>query len=324
MSTRLPRRRFLQVTTLAGLGLSTGTVRSALAADAPATRLRVACRDAMLRHTGQADCFAAMKRIGVEGVEVDATDQLALPGLMHPTTKYSIATPEGIARLKADFDAAGLKITAFCMHNQFEARPDFEVDWSTKVAQAAKALGVSAIRIDVVPRKLDRAAFLPFAVDILKKVLSATEATGVAFAIENHGNTTNDPAFLEPLFAGVGSPRLSLTLDTGNFYWFGHPLSRVYQLYEQFAPRVRHTHMKSIGYPADQRETQRPMGWKYGEYTCPIYAGDIDMARVVKILRAAGYANDLCIENESLGKRPPVECIEVLGKEAKLLRDLAG
>ena len=127
----------------------------------------------------------------------------------------------------------------------------------------------------------------------------------MAFAVENHGTTTNDPVFLNALFEKVGSKRLGLTLDTGNFYWFGHPLSKVYELYETFAPRVFHTHCKSIRYPAAEREKQRPMGWKYDQYTCPLGEGDIDFARVAAILHKAGYHNDLCIEDESLYFRKP-------------------
>ena len=112
----------------------------------------------------------------------------------------------------------------------------------------------------------------------------------MAFGIENHGTLTNDPEFLTPLFARVGSPLLGLTLDTGNFYWFGHPLSKVYELYELFAPRVVHTHCKNIGYPESGGRNARAMGWQYDKYTCPIYEGDIDFRRVVKILRAANYA----------------------------------
>ena len=122
------------------------------------------------------------------------------------------------------------------------------------------------------------------------------------------------------MFAGVGSPRLGLTLDTGNFYWFGHPLSKVYQLYEMFAPRVFHTHIKSIGYPAEEREKQREVGWQYGKYHGPIYEGDIDFARVIAILKKAGYTNDLCIENESLGRAKDAPA--VLEKEVALLKKL--
>ena len=87
-----------------------------------------------------------------------------------------------------------------------------------------------------------------------------------------------------------------------------------------FAPSIRHTHCKSIRYPEGEREKRRSMGWEYGKYTCPVYEGDIDCRRLVKILRAAGYANDLCVEDESLGKFPASERREVLAKEIRYLK----
>ncbi len=94
-------------------------------------------------------------------------------------------------------------------------------------------------------------------------------------------------------------------------------------MYEAFTgspPRVYHTHCKSIKYPADQRDVQRPIGWKYGQYACPVYEGDIDTDRVIAILKAGGYDRDLCIEDESLGKRSPAECKTVLAKEIQYLK----
>jgi sugar phosphate isomerase/epimerase len=263
-----------------------------------------------------------MRSIGAEVVEATITENLTLPGLFHPGRKYTAATPAGIEQVTADANAAGCRISALCMSNHFAERPDVEVQWCGKAARAAKALGVRAIRIDVVPQRLARAEFLPLAVKTLKAVIEATEETGVAFAIENHGNTTNDPEFLKPLFDGVGSKRLGLTLDTGNFYWFGHPLSKVYALFEAFAPRVFHTHCKSIKYPEAEREKQRSLGWEYGKYTCPIYEGDIDFRRVLKILVGAGYSGDLCVEDESLGRFPAAERGKILAKEVRYLQDL--
>jgi sugar phosphate isomerase/epimerase len=272
-----------------------------------------------LRHVNEVDCWAAMRAIGAESVEATISEGRSFPRLFHPTRKYSAATPEDLATLQADMQAAGCRITAFSMHNQFDVRPEREIEWTAKAAQAARALGVPAIRIDVVTRKADLPNFLQFSIETLKKVLAASESTGMLFGVENHGKTTNNPEFLKALFAGVGSDRLGLTLDTGNFYWFGHPLSRVYALYEEFAPRVFHTHCRSIRYPVDQRNTPRPMGWKYGEFNCPIDRGDIDFRRLVRLLRDAGYTNDLCIEDESLGKLPETERAATLAKEIQHL-----
>jgi len=284
--------------------------------------LTLACRDPHLKLTGKPDCWSALKSMGAEGVEATIDEKLSFPVLFHPERKYSAASPAGIAQLAADVQAAGCRITALCMYNRFDERPELELEWGTKVAQAARALGVKAIRIDVVPHKTPGPEFLDLSAKVLKKLIDATESTGVAFGIENHGGTTNDPEFLQGLFDRVGSKRLGLTLDTGNFYWYGHPLSRVYEICETFASRVFHTHCKSIKYPADQREKRRPMGWEYGKYTCPIDEGDVDYRRVASILRKAGYSNDLCVEDESLSHFPEAERPAVLAREIRHLRSV--
>lgn len=346
MQRSISRRVFLGQTGLAAAGLGAGALwagRGGAAEPAP-KKLIVGCREAMLAPVDQVhDSWTVAKAVGADGIEVSVHgEDMLLPQLFtgqdttvvakdkagkdQPVTKrgvYSIATPDDVARLQADVQAAGLRITAFCMHNQFDVRPDDEIAWALKTAQTAQLLGTPAIRIDVWPRKLPREAFLDFAVATMKKLISVTEATGVKFAIENHGTTTNDPAFLRPLFARVDSPRLGLTLDTGNFYWYGHPLSKLYDLYAEFAPRVFHTHCKSIKYPPDKRDVQRPMGWEYAQHECPIYEGDIDFRRVVDILRKAGFTGDLCVENEGLNKFKPEERCGVLAREIKLLKELA-
>jgi sugar phosphate isomerase/epimerase len=316
----LTRRSFLGHSAGLGAGIIAAPLWAQKAAAASPQVLTASVRDVMLAHTGERDCWVALKRIGAEGVEAAVNDDLALPGLLHAGERYSLANDAAVARVKAAAEAAGQKITALCMYNRFAERPGKEVDLCARAARAARALGVSAIRIDVVPQGLARPEFLKLATATLAKAIAATESTGVAFAIENHGSTTNDPDFLRRLFAGVGSKRLGLTLDTGNFYWFGHPLSKVYELYEMFAPRVFHTHCKNIGYPAENREKQRPMGWQYARYHGPIYAGDIDFSRVVAILKKAGYANDLCIEDESLGQAK--DASDILAKELGFLKKL--
>jgi len=312
----LSRRQFLAAVP-AGM-----TVLNQLAAAQPT--LPAGCRDAMLRELGAPDCWSAAKSVGAEALEVTVDDQLNLPLLVHPERHYSLATDDGIKQISDDLQTAGSKISAFCVASRFDARPDFECDFGAKLARISQQLGVKAIRIDVVSYKLKIDQFLDPAVAAMKKLIAATAGTEVRFGVENHGPSGNNPAFLTPLLDRVGSPRLGVTLDTGNFYWYGHPLSKVYELIETFAPRVVHTHCKNIGYPADQREVQRPIGWEYAKYEAPIDKGDIDFARVVKILRAAGYSGDLCVENEALRKLPEAERSTVLGREIAYLKRLRG
>jgi sugar phosphate isomerase/epimerase len=326
MQTHLTRRHFLATAGCVAGGLALGSrLAPSLLADEQPSRLAVTCRDVILRTAGQPDLWSALKSVGAEGVELVVMEDMSLPGIFHPTKKYTLATTEGIEQVAADAKAAGQRLTGFCLANRFELQPRVEVKWCTEAAHAAQALDVPAIRLDVVPARLSKADFLKVAVAALRKITKQTESTGVGFGVENHGHTTNDPDFLKALFTGVGSERLGLTLDTGNFYWYGHPLSKVYECFEAFASRVFHTHCKSIRFPAEDRERQRPIGWKYMEYNCPIDRGDIDFARVVAILRKAGYHNDLCIEDESLGKcSGPAEVTQTVAGELELLKRLRG
>jgi sugar phosphate isomerase/epimerase len=315
------RRSFIKTT---GLALSAGmlSVETPLLA-APKSPWPVGCRDVHLKAAGKPDSWACMKALGAGCIEAQVGMNLACPNLFHPDRQYTLATDEGLKALKDDLAASGCRISAFMMANRFDEQLDKELEWTRKLVPAAQALGVQIIRIDVVPRKLDGASFLPFAVEACKQLCQIAEGTSIRYGVENHGKITNDPQFLEKLFAGVGSPKLGLTLDCANFYWWGHPVNDLYPIYEKFAPRVVHTHCKSIKYPADKKNTRRAIGWEYGKYNCPIYEGDIEFARVIQILRKANYTGDLCVEDESLGKYPAAEQAEVLRKEIALLKKLS-
>ena len=151
-------------------------------------------------------------------------------------------------------------------------------------------------------------------------MVELTADIGVSLGVENHGPHANDPAFLDEVFAAIENPRLGLTLDTGNFYWFGHPLSDVYRIIERYASRAKHTHVKNINYPPDLAGQRRPVGLDYGKYCCPLDEGNLDLRRVVDILRRGGYAGDLCVEDESLFKYPPEQRAEVLRRDVRAVR----
>lgn len=316
----ITRRNFLKST--AAAALAAGTLGLAGTAVAAPRRWGVGCRDVYLKFVNKTDSWAALKQIGADCFEADLNDDLALPSLVAPGKTYSIATPEGIAALRADLKANKCRISAFCMHNKFDQRLDQEVAMTTKTVQAAERLGVTAVRIDLVPRALKPEEFLPFAIQAGKAICDATKKSKVRFGIENHGKVTNDPDFMEQLIAGVGSKRLGITLDTANLYWWGHPLDEVYKIYERFAPLSCHTHCKSIAYPEEKRNVKREMGWEYSKRCCPVYEGDIDFKRVVAILRKARYQGDLCVENESLGRFPEADRAGILQKEIVFLRQL--
>ena len=319
----LTRRGFLQLSSsgLLAAGVLPG---AALASSAGSAKNVIACRDTHLQDFGAPDSWSAMKRIGVTGVEVLVDPDRTCRSLFHPDKKYSIGSPRGIAALGNDLEESGLVITAFCTANHFDERLEDELALMNDVLEACKKLNVNAVRIDVVQRKIKKPEeFLNFSISVGKRLTEPLRGTGVRYGIENHGTTTNNPAFLDRLFDAVKSDALGLTLDTANFYWYGHPLDDLYGIYEKYAPRTWHTHCKSINYPEDQRNVRRKMGWEYGKYCSPIHQGDIDFERVISILHAADYKGDLCIENESLGRFPEEEREKILQEEAALLSRLA-
>src|SRR5579859_3496400 len=314
------RRQFLQAGT--GLLAATTLPGSSFAGSAEPVRWPVGCRDLHLKWAGKPDSWSCMQALGAQCTEVLVGLELDCPNLFHAQRKYSLATPDGIAALKADLDASGCRISAFMMSNRFDERLDAELECARKLLEASQQLDVRAIRIDVVPRKLAGEEFLAFAVDACKHLCTLAEGTPVRFGVENHSKVANDPAFLDKLFSQVGSKHLGLTLDIANFYWWGHPLSSLHGIYQHFAPRVIHTHCKNIAYPAERRNAQRPMGWEYDKYDCPLYEGDIDFKRVIAILRRAKYGGDLCVEDESLGKFPESQRSGILRKEIEYLKNL--
>ena len=293
--------------------------------DKPMPQWTIACREVHLADVGEPDSFAAMRAINVQGVEVTVDHDFKCPHLFAKDQKFSIATSQDIKAMAETLKQnAPCVISAFCLHNQFDNHGDKEIEFVDKVVQAAVELKVPAIRLDFVPRKIkDEKEYLTFAIDTGRKLVKNSEGTKIRFGVENHGHTTNKLEFTEPFLDGVGSDRFGLTLDTGNFYWYGYPLSKLYEIYAKFAATACHTHTKSINYPDDKQNIQRPIGYEYGKYCCPIYEGDIDFQRVGKILRAKKFKGDLCIENESLGRFPKEKHREILSKEAALLHKIA-
>ncbi|MBU2495925.1 MAG: sugar phosphate isomerase/epimerase, partial [Candidatus Omnitrophica bacterium] len=77
-----------------------------------------------------------------------------------------------------------------------------------------------------------------------------------------------------------------------------------------------------IRYPEETRNQQREIGWEYGKYVSPIYEGDLDHGRVIRILKETGYDGPLTIEDESLGKFEPANQKEVLKKDVSYLKKL--
>ena len=285
----------------------------------------VGIRDAMLPGLGGREFFAHLRELGVRSLEIEVAADLTTPLILrNDGSPYSVADEDGSTSLAHRLNAEGVRACALLVATDFSAPPvDDHVHWAVRAVRAAGEMGVPVVRVDPLARDRSlpgdhvRDAF----VRSVARVLKQTADTGVDLGVENHGPMANDPQFLDEVFAAVENPRLGLTLDTGNFYWFGHPLSDVYRIIERYAPRAKHTHVKNINYPTELAEQRRPVGLDYGKYCCPLDEGNLDLRRVVAILRAAGYHRTLCVEDESIGKAPPETRLAVLRRDVEAVRD---
>jgi sugar phosphate isomerase/epimerase len=286
--------------------------------------MNVSVRDAMVPVNEGDSFFTALRDLGLNAVELEVRPDGSLPNLVeNGASAFSIADAAGLERLKERLAAENVSLSALLMGTDFSGdEADRHVEWAIHTTRAAHQLGAPAVRIDTATRnsELSVAQIRDNFVRRIRRVLDATQETGVGLGIENHGRISNDPQFLEEVFAAVPDARLGMTLDTGNFYWYGWPLEELYGILEHFAPRARHTHVKNINYPPELANRQREIGYEYGQYCSPLDEGNIDIRRVVHIRRDAGYQDDLCIENEALGKYPAEERPNIIRRDAQTLR----
>jgi sugar phosphate isomerase/epimerase len=289
--------------------------------------VEVAVRDAMFTSAGFGSVLEGLRYVDVATVEVAIDLEGAVESLV-TGQPLNLTRPGELEQFRREVQGHGLRVCAFLCAQNFNADDrEAHVRWVVQAVQAADALGVPALRIDSAmtgQAELPLAERIAIFADGVEQVLRARPESSVALGIENHGRQGNDPEWMRGVIERVGSARLGLTLDVGNWYWFGHPLSRVYEIYREFGPLVKATHVKNICYPSELRETQREIGYEYGTYRCPLDEGDLDMAKVAAILRETGYDGPMTIEDESLGKYPEADRPTILKRDVDHLRAAIG
>ena len=290
-------------------------------------------RDAILHQLGESmgekeNLLAGLKFLGLKALEMEffknGTVYLLSPE--RKSNKANLYNSSERDLLAEQLDKSEIKISAFLMHNDFSnSVVSEEVEWILKCIEAGKFFGVQTIRLDPAMRQkgLPIKEAAAKAIEVLERVLAEISPhQEVSFGLENHGEYSNNPEFLRRVISALNDSRIGVTLDSGNFYWYGFPLDEVYQLFTELAPHTKHTHIKNISYPARLRQKKREMGYGYEKYVAPIYEGDIDHRRLVEALKKVGYTKDICIEDESLGKFPMEKWPEILRKDVEYLEGM--
>ena len=286
----------------------------------------VAIRDAVVPKLEGRTLFQNLREIGVSAVELEWLQDGTTPHVTDADGKpYRIRNAKDAQHLRRRLDDEGVRAAALLLATDFSGdRPDAQMWWARAATDTALCVGAPVVRIDPLARdpslhpRYVRDNFVQHVGQVLMH--NRPFSLGTDVGIENHGPIANDPAWLDDVLAALPNPELGLTLDTGNFYWYGFALEEVYGLIEKYAPRAKHTHLKNINYPPDLANRRREIGYGYKEFCCPLHEGNLDLRRVVRILRDAGYDRNLCIEDESLFKRAPEHRVDVLRREVEALR----
>jgi sugar phosphate isomerase/epimerase len=318
---------------IGSLAVMTAIVLTGMAAPASAadSGMYVSMRDAYMGTDYFPTIAEGLKTLGINAVELTLTRDFTVAAL-DSDTRVELKTDEDAKAYRKKADELGVKVCGLLTACDFSAGNMADNSaWIARSIELADLLGAPAVRIDSAMKKEKELPFetrVNLFVEGLKGALDKTANSKVTLGIENHGFQGNNLAFLLNVFMLVGNDRLGSTMDSGNFYWRGYPLGEVYGILRVLSPHAKHTHMKNIKYPEDKREVMREAGWKYSEYACPLDEGDIDMAKVVAMLKAAGYQGDVCIEDESVGTlktreekvavcKRNVECIKKAIESAK-------
>ena len=281
----------------------------------------VSVRDSMLGSDVFPTPIEGLRRLGVNAIELNLNHDFSVAAL-DKNEKVFLNTNDDVNAFRKHAQSLGIRICSVLTACDFSALDtETNSNWIARAIEIADLLGAPSMRIDSAMRKeknIDFDTRVNLMVDGLSAALKKTPSSKVALGIENHGQQGNNLAFLLNVYQQVNSKRLGSTIDTGNFYWRGYPLTEVYGILRILAPYTKHTHVKNIHYPEDKREIMRETGWEYGTYCCPLDEGDIDLAKVVDMLANVGYRGDICIEDESIAKgKTPEE------KAAILVRDVA-
>lgn len=197
--------------------------------------------------------------------------------------------------------ALGLTIGSFAIGNDL-SHPD-EAERKAQVAaikdgvDTAVALGTNRLRVFAGHHnEVGYEKSLSWIIEGLKEGAAYAEPTGVVLCLENHGTMAGRADQVKEIIEAVGSPALRANPDTGNFRTVGEDSA---EAVAALAPITSNVHFKDFRW-AKPEETEHVYEGLNGSRVVgtAIGDGDVDLPKVVQILRDSGYDGFLTIEYE--------------------------
>jgi sugar phosphate isomerase/epimerase len=204
---------------------------------------------------------------------------------------HSFSMDNDPLEMKDLLDQFHLRASALSAHTPL-MRPEIGVPYLEKAIRFAAAIGARVVNTDegIRPDWLDDEECFQVMRYSLKKVLQIAERYGVYVGIEPHQSISRTTAGLLRIVGLVDSPWLRVNYDTGNAYLAGED---PYCGLETVLPLLVHVHAKDISIRQSEDEKGKVTGTPVG---CACGSGVIDWARVIGILRNAGWNGVLSVE----------------------------
>lgn len=264
-------------------------------------------------HTLEQFATLARQRLGVSAIELCQI-------------QFDAHDPARIDALRAALDAAGVRLLTLPIdlgdfggldprwRAEDEART---VEWF----RIAATLGAHYVRVNAgSPGSTLADEAQPALIETLRRLGDAAGALGLSLLVENHGGTSSDPDFLIALREDVGTDRLGLLLDLGNFdplvslsqARFADPdaaddgldFEPLYARIAALAPHASLIHAKAV----DPARDGSPLP---------------DVPRALSIVAATGYTGDVSIEWEGRRGDPWMKTAEVVAQVRAAFPDLS-
>jgi sugar phosphate isomerase/epimerase len=233
------------------------------------------------------EAIAKMKQFDAECTELNGR-----PGCHPDITWESEADYDKVNKLLADAGIDATSLGGYCDFAQADERAlEAQLDGFVGYCERAARLGIPVVRAFAGDVKEGHmlADFEARIIEAFGELIKRIQGLEVKVGIENHGKLANDGFFLRKLIETVASPRLGMTIDTGNFYWAGHPPQRVETFLRLLAPYTFNVHVKDVAY-------------RHGRVAfVPAGRGVVDLPRLHTLLKGNGYTGPLISEYEGEG-----------------------
>jgi sugar phosphate isomerase/epimerase len=205
---------------------------------------------------------------------------------------HTVSMCEDPLEIRELLEKHGLQASGLSCHSPL-ARPEISVEYIKQAIRFAAELGAPVCCTDegMIPGWMDEDTAFKIMHYTLKSVVPVAERHNIKIGIEPHQKFSVHTDKLIKIADLVPSPNVGFNVDTGNAYLGG--VSDPYEMLQACADRMFHIHAKDIEVKQSEDERGKVTGTAVG---CACGDGVIDWARVVQILKKAGFEGVLSVE----------------------------